>query len=126
NPRDIPAFIAELRHFKVNTLPAVNTLYNALLNNPDFDKVDWSGLRVANGGGMAVQRAVAERWFKATGCPIIEGYGLSETSPSATCNPTNATEYSGTIGLPLPSTEICIRDDDGHDLDIGATGEICI
>jgi long-chain acyl-CoA synthetase len=126
NPRDIPGFIKELKRFRVNTLPAVNTLYNALLNDPGFATIDWSGLRVSNGGGMAVQQAVAERWFKATGCPIVEGYGLSETSPSATCNPTNATEYSGTIGLPLPSTEICIRDDEGNDVALGSPGEICI
>jgi long-chain acyl-CoA synthetase len=126
NPRDIGGFIAELKKHKVVMLPAVNTLYNALLAHPDFDQVDWSHLRVANGGGMAVQRAVAEKWYARTKCPIVEGYGLSETSPSATCNPTNATEYSGTIGLPLPSTEIVIRDDEGRDLPIGEAGEICI
>ncbi len=126
NPRDIPGFIKEISKFRVNMLPAVNTLYNALLNHPDFASLDWSGLRVANGGGMAVQKAVADRWYAATGCPIIEGYGLSETSPSATCNPSNATEYSGTIGLPLPSTEIVIRDDEGRDVPNGEPGEICI
>ena len=126
NPRDIPGFIGELKKYKVAMLPAVNTLYNALLHHPDFASVDWSHLRVANGGGMAVQRAVAEKWFAMTGCPIVEGYGLSETSPSATCNPTDATSYSGTIGLPLPSTEIVIRDDDGNDVAIGEPGEICI
>jgi long-chain acyl-CoA synthetase len=126
NPRDIGGFIAELKKYKVAMLPAVNTLYNALLSHPDFDQVDWSHLRVANGGGMAVQRAVAEKWYARTKCPIVEGYGLSETSPSATCNPTNATEYSGTIGLPLPSTEIVIRDDQGNDVAQGEPGEICI
>ncbi|MEO8937985.1 MAG: long-chain-fatty-acid--CoA ligase [Burkholderiaceae bacterium] len=126
NPRDIPGFIGELKKYKVTMLPAVNTLYNALLHHPDFASVDWSHLRVANGGGMAVQRAVAEKWFAMTGCPIVEGYGLSETSPSATCNPTDATSYSGTIGLPLPSTEIVIRDDDGNDVALGERGEICI
>jgi long-chain acyl-CoA synthetase len=126
NPRDIGAFLRDLRGQRVNMLPAVNTLYNALLHHPDFKSVDWSGLRMANGGGMAVQRAVAEQWFAATGCPIVEGYGLSETSPSATCNPANATEYSGSIGLPLPSTEIVIRDDEGHDVPLGQPGEICI
>ena len=126
NPRDIPAFIGELKKYKVAMLPAVNTLYNALLHHPDFGSVDWSHLRVANGGGMAVQRAVAEKWFAKTGCPIVEGYGLSETSPSATCNPTDATSYSGTIGFPLPSTEIVIRDDDGIDVALGEPGEICI
>ncbi len=126
NPRDIGAFIGELKKFKVTMLPAVNTLYNALLHHPDFGSVDWSHLRVANGGGMAVQKAVAEKWYAKTGCPIVEGYGLSETSPSATCNPTDATSYSGSIGFPLPSTEIVIRDDDGQDLPIGEAGEICI
>ena len=126
NPRDLNQFIKDIKPFKVNSLPAVNTLYNALLHHPDFDKVDWSGLMSSNGGGMAVQKAVAERWFAATKCPVVEGYGLSETSPSATCNPADATEYSGTIGLPLPSTEIAIRDDDGNDLPLGTAGEICI
>ncbi len=126
NPRDIPGFIAELKKYKVTMLPAVNTLYNALLHHPDFASVDWRHLRVANGGGMAVQRAVAEKWFAVTGCPIVEGYGLSETAPSATCNPTDATSYSGTIGYPLPSTEIVIRDDDGNDVLLGEPGEICI
>ena len=126
NPRDIGGFIAEMKKYKVAMLPAVNTLYNALLHHPDFRTVDWSHLRVANGGGMAVQRAVAEKWFATTGCPIVEGYGLSETAPSATCNPTDATSYSGTIGYPLPSTEIVIRDDDGHDVALGQPGEICI
>ena len=97
-----------------------------MLHHPDFDSIDWSHLRVANGGGMAVQRAVAEKWFAKTRCPIVEGYGLSETAPSATCNPTDATTYSGTIGLPLPSTEIVIRDDAGHDVALGQPGEICI
>ena len=126
NPRDIGGFIGELRKYKVAMLPAVNTLYNALLHHPEFDSVDWSHLRVANGGGMAVQKAVAEKWFAKTRCPIVEGYGLSETSPSATCNPTDATSYSGTIGLPLPSTEIVIRDDDGEPVSLGQPGEICI
>lgn len=126
NPRDIGGFIAELKKYKVTMLPAVNTLYNALLHHPEFGSVDWRHLRVANGGGMAVQKAVAEKWFAKTGCPIVEGYGLSETSPSATCNPTDATTYSGTIGLPLPSTEITIRDDDGNDVPQGERGEICI
>ncbi len=126
NPRDIGGFIGELKKYRVTMLPAVNTLYNALLHHPDFDQVDWSHLRVANGGGMAVQRAVAEKWYAQTKCPIVEGYGLSETSPSATCNPTDATSWSGTIGLPLPSTEIVIRDDAGNDVPEGQPGEICI
>ena len=106
--------------------PAVNTLYNAILHHPDFGTVDWSSLRVANAGGMAVQQSVAERWFAATGCPIIEGYGLSETSPVATCNPSDATTFSGTVGLPLPSTDVAIRDDAGVDVPLGERGEICI
>ncbi|WP_416049754.1 long-chain fatty acid--CoA ligase [Cupriavidus basilensis] len=126
NPRDIPGFIKELQKYKFNMFPAVNTLYNALINSPDIDKVDFSGLRVANGGGMAVQEAVAKKWLARTGCPIIEGYGLSETSPSATCNPTDSDAFSGTIGLPLPSTDIAIRDDDGADVPLGQAGEICI
>ncbi|RZT41027.1 long-chain fatty acid--CoA ligase [Cupriavidus agavae] len=126
NPRDIPGFIKELQKYKFNMFPAVNTLYNALLNHPDFAKVDCSGLRVANGGGMAVQEAVAKNWLAKTGCPIIEGYGLSETSPSATCNPTDTDAFSGTIGLPLPSTEVSIRDDDGNELPLGQPGEICL
>lgn len=126
NPRDIPGFIKELRKYKFNMFPAVNTLYNALINHPEIVHVDFSGLRVANGGGMAVQEAVAKKWLAKTGCPIIEGYGLSETSPSATCNPTDTDAFSGTIGLPLPSTEIAIRDDDGRDVPLGQPGEICI
>jgi len=126
NPRDIPGFVKELQKYKFNMFPAVNTLYNALLNHPDIGKVDFSGLRVANGGGMAVQEAVAKSWLAKTGCPIIEGYGLSETSPSATCNPTDTDVFSGTIGLPLPSTEVAIRDDDGNDVPLGQPGEICL
>ncbi|MDR5780397.1 long-chain fatty acid--CoA ligase [Caballeronia sp. LZ065] len=126
NPRDIAATIKELKGVQINTFPAVNTLYNALLNHPDFGKLDFSKLIAANGGGMAVQEAVAKRWFAATGVPIVEGYGLSETSPCVTCNPTTATEYTGTIGLPLPSTEVAIRDDDNRDVPLGQPGEICI
>jgi long-chain acyl-CoA synthetase len=126
NPRDIPGFVKELSKYKMNMLPAVNTLYNALLNNPDFAKLDFSGLKVANGGGMAVQKAVADKWKQVTGCPIAEGYGLSETSPSATCNPADTHEYSGTIGLPMPSTEIAILDDAGNPVPLGQPGEIAI
>jgi len=126
NPRDIPGFIKELGKYKFNVLPAVNTLYNGLLNNPEFAKLDFSGLKICNGGGMAVQQAVAERWLKVTGCPIIEGYGLSETAPVATCNPGDATEFSGTIGLPLPSTEVAIVDDAGQPVALGEPGEIAI
>ncbi|BCQ24270.1 long-chain fatty acid--CoA ligase [Caballeronia sp. NK8] len=126
NPRDIAGTIKELKGVPINTFPAVNTLYNALLNHPDFNKLDFSKLIAANGGGMAVQEAVAKRWFAATGVPIIEGYGLSETSPCVTCNPVTATEYTGTIGLPLPSTEVSIRDDDNNEVPLGQPGEICI
>ncbi len=126
NPRDIPATVAALKPHKVNLFPAVNTLYNALANDPAFRQLDFTGLRVSNGGGMAVQSAVAKKWLELTGCPICEGYGLSETSPSATCNPTDTTEYSGTIGLPLPSTEIVILDDDGKPVPFGQPGEIAI
>ena len=109
----------------MNSFPAVNTLYNALLQHPDFGKIDWSMLKSAIAGGMAVQKSVAEAWMKATGRPIIEGYGLSETSPVLTCNRGDIAEWTGTIGLPMPSTEISIRDDDGHDVPIGEQGEIC-
>lgn len=126
NPRDIAGFIKELGKYKVNTFPAVNTLYNALLNHPDFAKLDFSGYRCCVGGGMAVQKSVAEKWKKMTGCPIIEGYGLSETSPIVSANPCTISEYSGTIGLPLSSTDIVILDDDGHQVPIGQSGEIAI
>jgi long-chain acyl-CoA synthetase len=126
NPRDIPGFVKELAKYKFNSLPAVNTLYNALLNNAAFAKLDFSSLKVCVGGGMAVQKVVADRWIKLTGCPIAEGYGLSETSPVATCNPTNMDEYSGSIGLPLPSTDIAILDDNGNPLPLGVAGEIAI
>jgi len=125
NPRDLPSLIRDLIKYKPNHFPAVNTLYNALLHHPDFDKVDWSHLRSAVGGGMAVQQAVAMAWFKRTGCPIIEGYGLSETSPVLTCNRVDNTEWTGTIGLPLPSTDIAIRDDANNHLPLGHPGEIC-
>jgi len=126
NPRDIPGFIKELGKYKVNMFPAVNTLYNGLLNHPDFAKLDFSLLKASLGGGMAVQKAVADKWIQATGCPIAEGYGLSETSPVATSNPADMTEYSGTIGLPIPSTDIAILDDDGNPVPLGQPGEIAI
>ena len=125
NPRDLPALIGEMKKHKINAFPAVNTLYAALLNHKDFKGIDWSMLKCAIGGGMAVQRAVAEAWIKATGKPIIEGYGLSETSPVLTCNRGDISEWTGTIGLPLPSTEISIRDDAGKELPLGERGEIC-
>jgi long-chain acyl-CoA synthetase len=126
NPRDIPAFVKELRKYPVNVFPGLNTLFSALLNNEDFRKLDFKPLLLTFGGGMAVQRPVAERWKKLTGIPIAEGYGLSETSPVATANRFDAEDFSGTIGLPIPSTEISIRDDDGSEVPLGETGEICI
>ena len=126
NPRDIPGFVKTLSRHRVNMFPAVNTLFNALANDPDFTRLDFSGLVVSNGGGMAVQRATAEKWLKVTGCPVVEGYGLSETSPVATSNRLDVAEFSGTIGLPIPSTDIAIRDDEGRDVPLGESGEICI
>ena len=125
NPRDFSALIKEIKKYQVNVFPAVNTLFNALLNHPDFGQVDWSHLRCAVGGGMAVQKVVADAWFKATGKPIVEAYGLSETSPGLTFNRPDITEWNGTIGLPLPSTDISIRDDDGREVALGERGEIC-
>jgi len=126
NPRDIPAFVKELKQHKAHIFPGLNTLFNALMNNPEFKSVDFSSLLLCLGGGMAVQRPVAERWLEITGCPITEGYGLSETSPVATVNRLDTREFSGMIGLPLPSTDIDIRDEDGASLPLGEVGEICI
>jgi long-chain acyl-CoA synthetase len=126
NPRDIGGFIKELRKYKINMLPAVNTLYNALLNHPDFGAIDFSALKICNGGGMAVQQTVNDKWKAATGVCIIEGYGLSETSPVATCNRSDLTEFTGNIGLPVPSTDIAILDDDGMPVPLGERGEIAI
>ncbi|MCD2514701.1 long-chain fatty acid--CoA ligase [Massilia sp. G4R7] len=126
NPRDIPGFIKELGKYRINMLPAVNTLYNALVNHPDFASLDFSGLKVSNGGGMAVQKAVNDKWKQVTGTSIIEGYGLSETSPVATCNRADIKDFSGTIGLPVPSTDIAILDDAGKPMAIGEIGEIAI
>ncbi|MGN1288867.1 MAG: long-chain fatty acid--CoA ligase [Bradyrhizobium sp.] len=125
NPRDMAGFVKELSKYQVSFFPAVNTLYNGLLNTPGFDKLDFSKLKIANGGGMATQRPVAEKWLKVTGISLSEGYGLSETSPTLTCNPATIEEFSGTIGLPVPSTWLSIRDDDGNELPIGQAGEIC-
>lgn len=126
NPRDLPAVFKELARHRVHALPAVNTLFNAMANHPDFHTVDWSHLKICVGGGMAVQSAVAKLWLEKTGCPICEGYGLSETSPSACCNPTISKEYTGTIGVPLPSTYLKLLDDDGNDVPPGERGEIAI
>ncbi len=126
NPRDIPAMIKEVAKYKFHVMPGVNTLFNALANNPAFAKLDFSQFRIANGGGMAVQEAVARKWLEVTGCPIIEGYGLSETSSGIACNPTDNDAYTGTIGLPLPNVEIRLLDDDGNDVPHGQPGEIAI
>ena len=126
NPRDIPGFVKELGKHRYNMITGVNTLFNALLNNPDFAKLDFAALKVTGGGGMAVQKAVADRWQQVTGNTLLEGYGLTETSPVATMNPFDLKGYTGSIGMPIPSTEIVIRDDAGKDLPVGGTGEICI
>jgi long-chain acyl-CoA synthetase len=126
NPRDIPGLVKTLSKHRVNMFPAVNTLFNALANDAAFARLDFSGLVVSNGGGMAVQQATAEKWLRVTGCPVVEGYGLSETSPVATSNRLDLTAFTGTIGLPVPSTAIAIRDDDGRDVAQGVAGEICI
>ncbi|MEI9409113.1 long-chain fatty acid--CoA ligase [Mesorhizobium salmacidum] len=126
NPRDIPSFVKEMGKYPIHIFPGLNTLFNALLNNEDFRKLDFRPLLLTLGGGMAVQKGVAERWKALTGCPISEGYGLSETSPVATANKFSSGDFTGTIGLPLPSTEIAIRDDDGNNVPLGEVGEICI
>ena len=126
NPRDLPAVLKELAKHKVNSFPAVNTLFNGLANHPDFNTVDWSHLKISLGGGMAVQSAVAKLWLQKTGCPICEGYGLSETSPSASCNPTNSKSFTGTIGVPIPGTWFKLLDDDGQEVAPGQPGEIAI
>ena len=126
NPRDIAGVLKELRNHTIHSFPAVNTLFNGLANHPDFNTVDWSHLKVSVGGGTAVQSSVAKLWFEKTGCPICEGYGLSETSPSASCNVVTATEYTGTIGVPLPNTFMKLLDDDGNESPPGQAGEIAI
>ncbi|OJT95701.1 MAG: long-chain-fatty-acid--CoA ligase [Rhizobium sp. 63-7] len=126
NPRDIPAFVSEMRKYRFHIFPGLNTLFNAMMNCPNFPKIDFSSMILVLGGGMAVQRPVADRWFERTGTTITEGYGLSETSPVATANRFDSSEFTGSIGLPLPSTDIAIRDDAGHDMPLGEVGEICI
>ncbi|MDX5479995.1 MAG: AMP-binding protein [Cyclobacteriaceae bacterium] len=126
NPRDMLGFIKELAKHKFTVITGVNTLFNGLMNNEAFAKLDFSPLKVAVGGGMAVQKATAEKWEKITGVPLAEGYGLTETSPVATCNPIDGTERIGTIGIPLPNTDVKIIDDNGNDLPIGERGELCI
>ncbi len=126
NPRDMPGFVKELGKVRFTGISGVNTLFNGLLHTPGFDRLDFSALKLSMAGGMAVQQAVAESWRQVTGTPLIEGYGLTETSPLAICNPPAITEYNGSVGLPFPSTELSIRDDDGRELGIGEAGEICI
>jgi len=126
NPRDIPGLVKEMSKHSFTAFTGVNTLFNALLNNPEFHKLDFSTLQLTLGGGMAVQQAVAERWEKVTGKPLIEAYGLTETSPAATINPLDLPEYNGAIGLPISSTDLVLRDDDGKEVALGQRGEICI
>jgi long-chain acyl-CoA synthetase len=126
NPRDLAATLQELSKHTIHSFPAVNTLFNAIANHPDFHTVDWSHLKVSVGGGTAVQSSVARLWFEKTGCHICEGYGLSETSPSASCNPVTATAYSGSIGIPLPNTSMKLLDDEGREVGPGQSGEIAI
>ncbi len=126
NPRDIPGFVKELRKYPFTAITGVNTLFNALLNNPDFARLDFSHLRISLGGGMAVHEAVAKRWQEVTGHTLVEAYGLTETSPAVTVNPLRLEAYNASIGLPLPSTEISIRDDAGHELPLGEAGELCV
>jgi len=126
NPRDLPGLFKDLKRQPFHSFPAVNTLFNAMANHPEFGSVDWSHLKISVGGGMAVTQATARLWLEKTGCPIVEGYGLSETSPSASCNPVDSTAYSGNIGLPMPGTEMKLIDDDGHEVPPGTPGEIAI
>lgn len=126
NPRDMPGFVKELKRERFTAITGVNTLFNGLLNTAGFDEVDFSSLHTTLGGGMAVQRAVAERWKKVTGVTLVEAYGLTETSPAACINPMNLAEYNGSIGLPVPSTECCVKDEDGNVLPLGEVGELCV
>jgi long-chain acyl-CoA synthetase len=126
NPRDIPGLVKELAKYRFSTITGVNTLFNALLNNPDFAKLDFSALHVSLGGGMAVQKSVADKWKQVTGHTLVEAYGLTETSPAATMNPLDIKDYNGAIGLPISSTEVAIRDDAGLDLPLGQSGELCV
>ena len=126
NPRDMPGFVKELKTSGFTAITGVNTLFNGLLNTPGFDQVDFSRLKITLGGGMAVQRAVAERWKKVTGVTLVEAYGLTETSPAACINPLDIKEFNGSIGLPIPSTDVCVKDDDGRQVALGEIGELCI
>lgn len=126
NPRDMKAFVREIRHSRFTAITGVNTLFNGLLNTPGFDRVDFSHLRISLGGGMAVQKAVADRWQQVTGCCLLEAYGLTETSPAACINPMDLTHFNGKIGLPIPSTDVAIKDEDNRPLPVNEAGEICI
>jgi long-chain acyl-CoA synthetase len=126
NPRDIPGLVKEMRKQQFTMFTGVNTLFNALMNHPDFTKIDFSHLKIALGGGMAVQKAVADRWKKMTGCTLVEAYGLSETSPAVTINPLDLKDYNGSIGLPIPSTEVQLRGEDGKEVPLGSPGELCV
>ncbi|MGB0848752.1 MAG: AMP-binding protein [Thiolinea sp.] len=126
NPRDLPAFIKELKKEPFSFISGVNTLFNAMLNTPGIEEVDFSRLKIALGGGMAVQKSVAERWKEVTGATLLEAYGLSETSPAVSINPVDLEGYNGMIGLPVPSTEVCVRDADGNELPVGEAGELCV
>ena len=126
NPRDMPAFVRELKTSGFTCITGVNTLFNGLLNTPGFDQLDFSKMHMTLGGGMAVQRAVAEKWKKVTGCTLVEAYGLTETSPAACMNPLDLAEYNGAIGLPISSTDASIQDDNGNQLAVGETGELCL
>ena len=126
NPRDIPGFVKELARHRFTVITGVNTLFKALLNEPAFTRLDFAPLRLSVGGGMAVQRVVAENWKRVTGTTLVEAYGLTETSPGVTINPLDLSDYNGSIGLPIPSTEIAIRDEDGRDRSVGEVGELCV
>jgi long-chain acyl-CoA synthetase len=126
NPRDMRGFVKELSNVPFTAITGVNTLFNGLLNTPGFDRLDFSKLRITLGGGMAVQRSVAERWKQVTGCTLVEAYGLTETSPAACINPMDLAAYNGSIGLPIPSTDACIKDEEGNHLSPGVVGELCI
>jgi long-chain acyl-CoA synthetase len=126
NPRDLPALLKALSTERFHSFPAVNTLFNAIANHPEFHTVNWSSLQISLGGGMAVQSGTAQLWLEKTGCSIIEAYGLSETSPAATCNPVDQQAWTGTIGLPMPNTDMVLLDDEGRPVPLGEPGEICI
>ncbi|MFA9420554.1 MAG: AMP-binding protein, partial [Gammaproteobacteria bacterium] len=126
NPRDMPGFVKELKNVSFTAITGVNTLFIGLLNTPGFDEVDFSRLKLTLGGGMAVQQPVAERWYKVTGSPLLEAYGLTETSPAVCINPLNLTEYNGSIGLPVPSTEVSVQDENGNLMPQGESGELCV